>query len=320
MAAVSVLAALALMPPLWAQVRGESVPSVREPLRPRLLATVPVGRVRLYELEERLQARQLFPDGKERQWQRTVRYRLRLYAFSAREGDMTDLACRVESIRYEFQQDTLREVFSSEELQRAAVRKPRTPDLDDILAVMGTEIELTLSPYGDVARIGGEGLEWLREYIAGELAHDAQRRSRLLERVADARWQALFDLHGGIVPGIRVREDSTWTRLLTLWVEGLRWTDTARIRLAAAGDTSRLIQARLEQLVPERGQHWLFGFPEPLTVLGGSGTAQWEVELLPQGLIRRSHLRANLELELGDSTPFRQFYTVERQWRFLGEQ
>ncbi len=310
------------MTPLWAQVRGESVPSVREPLRPRLLATVPVGRVRFYELEERLQARQLRPDGgEERRWDRTVRYRLRLYAFSSREGDMTELACRVESIHYEFQQDTLREVFSSEELQRAAaMQKRRTPGLDDILAVMGTEIELTLSPYGDVARIGGESLEWLREYITGELAHDAKRRLRLLERVADARWQALFDLHGGIVPGVRVREDSTWTRLLTLWVEGLRWTDTARIRIAAAGDTSRLIQAQLERLVPELGQHSLFGFPEPLTVLGGSGTAQWEVELLPQGLIRRSHLRANLELELSDSAPFRQFYTLERQWRFLGEQ
>ncbi len=305
-------------PPLSAQIAGEQ-PAVREPIRPRLLATIPVGRIRYYELHEQSRIDRHFPDSTTQTFEREVTYTLRLYAFTSRDNGMTELACRVDELTYRFRQDTVQLTFSS----RNPLHHRRLPDLDFVSTVLGTELEILLSPYGDIARIGGEQLDWLRDYLRGQLETDPPRLAAWLSAVSDARWASLFDLHKGVIPGTRVREDSSWQRLVTLWIEGAQWRDTAHVHIARTTDTTRVLVGVLPALAPLNSTVWLPDlFPTPATLIHGRGHAQITVELAPRGLILNSMLHAYTDAELTGATgaPFRQTTQVTLTWRFLREE
>jgi len=305
---------------LHAQIAGES-PAVREPLRPRLLASFPVGRIRYYELSESTRVERHLPDGTLQRWQRQARYLLRFYAFTERDNQMTEVACRVERLTYRLQQDTLTVAFDSEHPEQLS---RRIPDVEFTSMLLGTEPEILFSPYGDIARIGGEQLQWLRDYLRNELGTDTLLLASKLAAVSDARWAALFDMHKGIIPGTRIREDSTWQRLVTLWIEGVEWRDTAHIHIARPGDTSRLIVGVLPALQSVSATAWLPDMPRtPVQIDHATGHAQIAVELAPRGLITSSELHAHTEYTatpLRGSTPFRQTVQVTFSWRFLREE
>ncbi len=305
---------------LNAQIAGEQ-PGKQEALRPRLFASIPVGRVRYYELHEHSRIHRLFPDSTRQSLERNVRYQLRLYAFTSREHGMTEVACRVEELQYHLRADTLLVTFNSqhpEHLER------RIPDLDYLSSVLGTEPEILFSPYGDIARIGGEQLEWLREYIRSEMGKDTNLAAARLSAISDARWTVLFDLHKGIVPGTRIREDSTWHRLVHLWIEGTEWRDTAHIHIAQTTDTTRILVGVLPKLTPTTSRVWLPDrFPTAANLSNGQGHAQITVELAPRGLILRSELHAYTESDIspiGPTMPFRQTTQVTLTWRFIREE
>lgn len=306
--------------PSTAQVAGEP-PAVREPVRPRLLASIPVGRIRYWELREQTRGRLSFADGSTKEWQREVTYLLRLYAFSSREHDMTDVACRVEGLQYRFQQDTVVVEFDSQAPEKL---RRRHPDLEYISAVLAAELEILFSSYGDIAHIRGEQLEWLRSYLRDELGEKSPELPAKLAAVSDGRWALLFDLHKGIVPGIRVREDSTWQRVVTLWLEGIEWRDTARVLISQTTDTTRILVGVLPALVPLSSTAWLPNAgPSPVTISEGRGHAQITVELAPRGLILRSQLHAHTEYTAtptGGSPPFRQTVQTMLTWRFVREE
>lgn len=305
---------------LQAQTAGEP-PTVREPLRPRLLVSFPVGRIRYYELSESTRVERHLPDGTIQSWHRQARYLLRFYAFTEQENQMTAVACRIERLSYRFQQDTLTIAFDSDHPERLS---RRVPDVEFVNMLLGTEPEILISPYGDIARIDGEQLQWLRDYVHSELGSDTLRLASRLAAISDARWAALFDLHKGIVPGIRVREDSSWKRLVTLWIEGVEWRDTAHIHIAQTGDTSRVIVGVLPALRTVSTTAWLPDIPRtPVQVDHASGHAQIAVELASGGLITRSELHAHTEydaLPRGGATPFRQTVQVTLSWRFVREE
>lgn len=305
--------------PLSAQIAGES-PAVREPIRPRLLASIPVGRIRYYELQEQTRITRQLPDGTTQTVEREVTSVLRFYAFTAREHGMTELACRVEELTYRFRHDTVSVTFSSRQPERLP---RRLPDLEFVSSVLGTELEILLSPYGDIARIGGEQLEWLRKYLRSQVGSDSLRLAARLSAISEARWASLFDLHKGIVPGTRMREDSTWHRLVTLWIEGAQWRDTAHTHIAKTSDTTRTLVGVLPALRPRDSTVWLPDlFPTPATLTHGRGHAQITVELAPHGLTLSSTLHAYTEAELAPANrvPFRQTTQVTYTWRFLREE
>ncbi len=294
---------------------------MREPIRPRLLASIPVGRIRYYELQEHTRVERHFADGTTRSWERRTSSVLRFYAFTSREHDMTEVACRIEELRYELRGDTVHITFDS---RHPETLRQRHPDLDYATMLLGTEAEILFSAYGDIARIGGEQLEWLRQYLREELGRDSLQLSAKLAAVSNARWAAVFDLHKGIVPGTRVREDSTWHRLTTLWLEGAEWRDTAHIHIAQTTDTTRVLVGVLPALSLASPSAWLPDMPTaPVALSNGTGHAQITVELAPRGLILRSELHAHTEFNAvpqGRGTPFRQTTQVTFTWRFLREE
>ncbi|MCS6966499.1 MAG: hypothetical protein NZ473_07010 [Candidatus Kapabacteria bacterium] len=305
---------------LPAQVTGER-PEVREPVRPRLVSYIPVGRTRYYELQEHVRVQHDLPDGTVRRWERHATYLLRFYAFTSREHDMTEISCRVEDLRYRFQQDTAVLEFESRHPEKL---RRRLPDLDYVSMVVGTEAEILFSSYGDIARIGGEQLEWLREHLRTETSSGSVELAAKLAAISDARLKALFDLHKGIVPGVRVREDSIWQRLLNLWIEGVEWRDTAHIHIAQTTDTTRILVGVLPALSPESQTVWPPDLPQtPVVVHSGTGHAQLTVELAPRGLISRSELHAHTEytgLPSGAQSPFRRITQVSMIWHFVREE
>jgi len=309
-----------LVPSASAQVAGEK-PAVREPIRPRLVASIPVGRIRYYELEEHTRVERLFADSTRQSWERQVTSLLRLYAFTSRENATTDVACRIERLHYRFRHDTLTVEFDSQHPERTT---RRIPDLEYASMLLGTEAEILFSSYGDIARVGGEQLEWLQNYLQSELSTDPSRRAAMLAAISPARWAALFDLHKGIVPGIRVREDSSWKRLTTLWLEAVEWSDTAHVHIAQTTDTTRILVGVLPHLQLVSSRVWLPDLPSsPVSPRNGSGHAQITVELAPQGRILRSELHAHTEYDAvpeGHGQPFRQTVQVTLRWRLVREE
>ncbi len=305
---------------LLAQIAGEP-PAVREPIRPRLLASFAVGHIRYYELSESTRVERRFPDGTVRRWERQGRYLLRFYPFTERDNDMVEVACRVEELRYRIRQDTAQFEFDSRFPERLSAR---IPDREFMSLLLGTEVEILLSPYGDIADIRGEQLQWLRDFIHQQVGRDTVLLASNLAAISNARWAALFDLHKGILPGIRIREDSTWKRLITLWIEGVEWRDTATIHIARTTDTSRVVVGVLPALQSSSSRAWLPDMPRtPLQIADARGHAQIAVELAPRGLLLHCELHAHTEYDaipLGDGAPFRQTVQVTLSWRFLREE
>lgn len=208
----------------------QSKPTAGKPVRDYRVQTLyRAGVAQNYIITQRDTVTRIHSDtATKRFYTRDITYYATLRCIESMENVATVVAT-LDSLEYVFSSDGKDIVYKS---QLDMAPKPFL-DLNNFMGPMNRSAEISYNPYGEITKLGGEQLEWIRDYLkeSGQ-ALDSVTALVWNQSVEDPNILMYCDLQKRVVPGKRVALDSSWKHLLGLRVDGVAFQGEVSSTLA----------------------------------------------------------------------------------------
>jgi hypothetical protein len=222
--------------------------------------------------------------------------------------------------------DSLEYVFSSEgkdviyKSQLDMAPKPFL-DLNNYMGLMNRSAEITYNPYGEITKLGGEQLEWIRDYLreSGE-ALDSVTALVWNQSVDDPNVLMYCDLQKRVVPGKRVAIDSSWNHELRLRIDGVSFVGEVTSTLADyTGGLFTIRTADTVSATPGQDIH-VYGITDISRLIDGTAITNNELDISTVGTINSATTRilANYRARIKQEV-FTHTVRSTTTWKLLGQ-
>lgn len=314
--AVGVVALLAQEP-----VRGEkptAAPKEKEMVAFAL--RFPVGRLFSYVYTDTTTVHRVWSsDSSTLDYTRTVTYYLSYEAIESPREGMVSVQVIIDSMEYSFSSggNTLRYTPRDQ-------MPLQFPDFVAAVVPLNREFTLTYSPYWDVAKVEGEMLDWLRNYIAEGAQSvsdfDSVQQFVWLRNISLPVLAHFADPQKGALPNGLVAIDSVWRKPFVVLADGVELRDpTARTRIVERRGPVFVLQTQCDSLRPTLERLKFYNVRTLAEVLGGEGRCTHTIEFHKSGFIEsaRTELQAEVVCRVRNDE-FRQQIRSRYGWKLRG--
>lgn len=251
-----------------------------------------------------------------RYYTRDVTYYATLRCIESMENVATVVAT-LDSLEYVFSSEGKDIVYKS---QLDMAPKPFL-DLNNYLGPMNRSAEISYNPYGEITKLGGEQLEWIRDYLkeSGQ-ALDSVTALVWNQSVEDPNILMYCDLQKRTVPGKRVALDSSWNHELGLRVDGVVFQGSVSSTLADY--TGGLFTIRTaDTIFASAGQDLhVYGITDVSKVIDGTAITDNELDISTVGTINRvtNRVQATYRARIRQEV-FTHVVRSTTTWKLLGQ-
>jgi len=257
-----------------------------------------------YSIINKTKVKRIYRDNIEKVYERNVTYFVTMSSTGTENG-FTKLLCNIDSLQYTFIEGNTTLYYDSQHDEKTTI-KTEFPDLTSTFGMMNHQFQFLVSPYGEVAKVTGIGqpgdLDWLKKFIVdGGDALDTLQKTLWYSVMSDENLKMIADISKGLIAGkMQIKADSIWMRPIRIRLDGLNFTDTAKVQVASHAKDNIVISAASSNLLPVLPQETrMFGIPGLGQVFSGKGSGTIRLDLTPRGTIKKQELNYTADIEAG---------------------
>lgn len=207
-----------------------------------------------YVLSDTTIVTRIYADSSSQNFTRIVKYFLTITQPDLPEKGFSKVDVNIDSIHYKFIEGNKTYTFSS--LDNFDPKIFYFDDFKTISIPMSKEFTLVYSPYGEVAKIEGERLDYFRNYIKNTLkeSNDSVLIYNWTDGLSDERLKSIGDVFKLIYPSNPVYQDSLWNSPFFIQLEGLNFIDTVAIKVIGSEGKNYILEGnfRTPLLIPKK--------------------------------------------------------------------
>ncbi|MDX9790869.1 MAG: DUF6263 family protein [Candidatus Kapaibacterium sp.] len=262
----------------------------------RISSRFPVNVSKKYIFTEHTKIKRKFSNGKTQDFSRELTYHFSLRAPDPLSKDgFQNVEVSVDSIEYKFTDADTTIYFND---QRDDLRPPKLEDYQIKVVPLGLNFSYTLSPYYNVAKVGGDMLIQKRDYVSNPKTapSDELHKSTWVNGLQDESLMNYFDVVKGFPPMNKVGIDSTWSKAIPVEIEGSRFIDSVTFKLDKFNIKQFSISGNSEKMSLQHGLVRIFGLSQLIDFENVTGKSQYTVKMHPKGTV--DEFTANYQLEM----------------------
>ena len=265
---------------------------------PQYLLTwgIPATITNVYKMTETTNVWRQFSDSTVKQYKREYTYYFSLKAPNPTDKGFLTIEVSTDSLFYKFTEGTAVYEFDSQADNPGAVN---FEDLKAISVPLGKNFDMIFSPYGDVAEVKGEKLDWFRNYVTeqGKGYLDSASNFLWLDGISKERLQYICDVKKILLPKEPVFKDSTWVSPFGFQLESINFSDTVKAKITQIIEGYKTIVVKSDNLKSVPGNTRFYGIKgQLLPVENATGRGTFTISLTPKGTIRRAEGDFSVEL------------------------
>ncbi|MBI3260690.1 MAG: hypothetical protein HYZ54_14620 [Ignavibacteriae bacterium] len=256
----------------------------------------------VYSVNHKTKVKRVFRDNLELNYERNVTYFVSMSSIGIEKG-FIKLQCNIDSLRYSFTEGNSTLYYDSQDEKKTTL-KTEFPDFTSTFGMMNHQFMFLISPYGDVAKVTGieqsGDLDWLRQFVdESGTAMDTLQKLLWYSVMSDENLKMIADISKGLIAGkMQIKTDSVWTRNIGLRLDGLNFTDSAKVQVASHTKDNIVISGastNLQPVLPQDAR--MFKIPGLGSVVSGNGSGTLRLDLTPRGTIKKQEVNYIADIE-----------------------
>lgn len=273
----------------------------------------------VYKMHDSTVVTRIFSDNSTKKFTREVIYYFNFVMPNPpKEGFMT-LEVSIDSLKYKFTEGEAVFEFDSQ------ADNPGALTFEDLVATivpLGNEFNMTYSPYGEVAKIDGERLEFLIDYI------EQQKKNPMSDELINFVWQEgisldrlkfLADVKKIFFTLEPIEIDSLWETPFNFQLDYINFEDTLIAKISKFKDGYFYIDAVSTNIQAKNKPAKLYGIKTQLIeVADTKGTGTFNLVMHNRGFVSKAELKYNVEIgSYIKKEYFKQKIETKTSWELL---
>jgi hypothetical protein len=207
--------------------------------------------------------------------------------------NISKVLANVDSLMYEFTADDKMVTYDSQK----DIAPKNFLDLNNYLGILNRTAEITYNPYGEVKAVGGDNLEWIRDYLSENLADiDSVTSTIWNQSVSDFGVLHIADLQKRVVPGRRIAVDSSWRHAYALRCDNIEFPGIVKSTFSNYGNgVYTITTVDTLQAKPDTPFH-VYGISELSRVVDGTVALNCALDLTTTGTINRVEQQSHAKI------------------------
>ncbi len=273
-----------------------------------------------YKMTETTKTWRQYSDSSIIEYKRELTFYFTVHAASPPEDGFHTLDVSIDSCEYYFKQGDSEVKFNS---QSEELTGKRFLDKTASTVPLSREFQMTYSPYGEVAKIEGDDIDWLERNVLekGKDKLDTLEKHIWLEGISFDHLTYIADLQKNILPNGIVSKDSVWKAAFQTEIDGIDFMDTVKTRIKEVKPAMYIIEAAADSLKPLDEKARFYGIKKILVDIDAAkGSGTYTVHLTPRGTIEKAvgDFHAELIPKIKKDRFFQKIDT-KVEWQLLGQ-
>lgn len=279
----------------------------------------PTGIYNVYKFTEITNVQRKYSDSSVKEYERELTYFINHFYSDLPQNGFNKVQVTIDSMYYKFTEGDAVFEFDS---RLEDIPNINFQDLTVAAVSLGKSFFMTYSPYGDLAKLEGEDLDWLRNYVLvnGKDALDTLKKFFWLRGVSESHLAFISDLQKKVIPSGRVRGDSVWTTEIFLETDGIDVFDELKSELVSYNAGIYTISGKSDNLRLNAVQAQLYPINQLVDLDTCRGTVKYEVQIAPRGVIKE--VNSEIDAEVVARIKKEQFYQRSKtklKWELIGQ-
>ncbi len=267
--------------------------------------SMPFGVVTTYKVTEISSTVRTNQDSTKASWaDTTVFYLTRLVKNPAQDGFQM-ATVTVDSIKYLPSKPTGIPLDKTESVRKTCLE--------------GKTADITYSPYGEIAKIEGKDLEWIRNYVeegSDELSDETYFDWQ--QCLSDARIASVFDMKKIILPQGLIPTDTIWTCPIEFYAAGIRFYDSIACKIVKLDQKEYNISTSSLNVNNIEHRAHFYGIDKLGTIKSAKGSGSIQITLSRRGTVSKTMLDYSISTEnKAKNEIFSENIHTQIQWEVL---
>lgn len=232
----------------------------------------------IYRMNEKTEVKRKYSDGSEKEYTRDVTFYFTLRSPDLVKEGFTKTTITIDSILYEYK--------SGDKIVKHNTQEDKMPPVDFpdyvyYFLLISKQFDVTYSPYGDVASIGGELLESLRSDYAK--ISDTAKKEYYLRRLSDFDLSYVVDMTKHVLPTVPMELDTVWNSNFEIELEGMRFSGNGNNKLLKANSQKAVIECQTDTMQTKEKFKTMYDLNSEATIDSAFAVAKYTLDMKGDG-------------------------------------
>ena len=273
---------------------------------------------RVYKYNEISQVSRTYSDSTTRNYKKETTFFFTLYYRNPPENGFLKMDVVIDSLIYKFTEGDAVIDFNT----NADNNKPvRFKDLEATSVPVGRSFDVTYSSYGDVVKIEGSDLDWVKNFMKENSDSNVDPITDFIwyDGISESRLKHLSDVRKVFIPTAWIPKDSIWNTPFEIQLNSITFKDTLKAIVSDVSAGYSTIEAKTNHLKVSSEKCFLYNVPDLVYIFDSKGDGIFSMSVNPKGVI--SHIsgkfNALVKYQSGKQTILETIKT-EMSWQMLG--
>jgi len=308
---INVFASIAQQP---AAQKGDEVIKFKPIVRfPNAIANV-------YRFTDTTEVERTMSDDSKIKYTRYLTFFMSLTQQNPAKDGFSTVEVAIDSLRYYYKEGNAIVQFDSQDERYAGMNKD---DLKTESVPLSKAFDMIYSPYGEVAKIQGEKLDFYYDYLSQNVSamKDSVDMFIWVEGASKLRLQHIADVRKILFPLEAVEIDSTWETPFRIQLENISFIDTMTAKISSVKNSITTISATTKSINFIPKNYRFNGIKSNLLPIEKcTGKGSFELQLTQRGVINRAMAEFNVELTVPVKKDyFKQKINSRIYWELMGQ-
>jgi hypothetical protein len=258
----------------------------------------PIGIQHVYRYTDTTEVSKLLPDSTTVKYKRVITYFFTLNRNKKDKDGFMTLEVSLDSMRYYLKEGRAEIYWDSQDDSSGGIN---FRDLKYSSVPLGHYFDMTYSPYGEIAKISGENVDWYFGYLDkyADQLNDTIEKFIWYDGMSLKRLGQITNVRKIDFPDEKMPIDSTWITPLTLQIEHINFTDTVKAKISDVTNGYMTIVAEAKNLRALPGRYLFYNIKDMLLpVLKSKGVGKYVITLSPRGHIEKAQGNFLINMEI----------------------
>ena len=271
----------------------------------------------VYKFNEVTEVTRTYSDGSQKNYKRDITYYFTQFIPDLPKDEFNTVKVSIDSLLYKFQVSDAVFEWNS---QIDTLAPPNFPDLNAVSIALGRDYDMIYSPYGELVKIEGEKLDWLKNYIVveGKDRLDSLKKIIWLRGISSEHLKFLTDLQKRIIQPGKVRRDSIWTSPINIQLDEVNYFDTSKTRITDYDAGYISLETKMSDLRPVQENIRLYDISQVANSIDGTGSGIYGIRVGANGWISKAWMdvKGTLKAQVKNEI-FTQTIMTKANWEII---